>query len=369
MNHVDESITAAMRDRATGPVHVEELLGSARSRGQRRRTVQRTLAAAGVGAAILAVLGAVAVLPLGGGGSGADGNAPAGVAGPPGSGTAAATPYDGVRPPAATGAPALGQGGRPGQDHNFHLDVTEAKPQNISWRSGPTWEYINTETAAGHFIASIGDSEASLDLARAADGSELYGTPTIRHPTVDGKPATYATSGLPGEARWAYLRWQPIPGVWAQVLTSFASDPGKNIDTDEAGIIEMARLLRFDRVYRCAVNFTLGWTPPGTAVASCGFNGGPGPSSRVYLTTGAARYSIFVYPAAASAAKPVQPNAEYAGTAMELREGRVRRIAGDWEVMLDPQVPLADNDALRLAAGVQPVEAPYPAGWPGVPLH
>ncbi|MFI5915816.1 hypothetical protein [Dactylosporangium sp. NPDC051541] len=356
----------ALHDRADGDVHVEELLDGARQRGQRRRTVRRTLVGAGAGALALAVVGAVAVLPLRGG----DKGGPAQVGEPPPSTAPAAWP-GGLRPPVATGAPVLGQGGQPGHG-GFHLDVTGTEPSGILWRSGDDWELLDVSTPAdGAYWASIGVSEASLDKAHDADGSELHGNPSTRPVTVGGKPAKFVTSGLHPEdgARWGYLRWQPVPGTWAQILRGFPDNPGTNVDTDQAKILEMATWLRFDRVYRCVVNFTVTWTPPATAVTACGFSGGANPAARTYFKAGDSEFSILVQSAALTAVKPIQPNVEYGGVAMEYREGRVSRLAGDLLITLDPHTAalLGQQDALRLVAGVQPVPNSDPAAWPADP--
>jgi hypothetical protein len=129
--------------------------------------------------------------------------------------------------------------------------------------------------------------------------------------------------------------------------------------------------VRFDRVYRCAVNFRIAWVPAGARVTSCVFNGGDRPTARVQLRSGGSSFSVSAGPASATAAKPVNPNTTYAGTPMEYTDaGRVRRVAGNQVVTVDQgDVPLAKDDALRLAAGVQPVTTPDPASWPADPLH
>jgi hypothetical protein len=55
------------------------------------------------------------------------------------------------------------------------------------------------------------------------------------------------------------LRWQPLPGVWAEVQAS----------GDEAQLVKLASGVRFDRVLRCVVPFRLSWVPAGSTVDSC----------------------------------------------------------------------------------------------------
>jgi hypothetical protein len=369
MNRVDESIVNSLRDRAEGSVRVEDLLEGARRRGVRRRGVRRAFTGAGVGALALAVAGVVTVLPLDAGGpAGTDGvgAASAGVSaepGPPG------------RPPVAAGSPALGQGGRPGGGL-FHLDVKAPAPERggFSWRSGTGWEHLHfsggpdTAGASNGFIASIGDSEASLDAAQQASGDELHGPEAPVPATVDGKPATFTSSGMNAEdARWGYVRWQPVPGVWAQLFASF-SPTGTNLDTDLATLVRGTQEVRFDRVYRCAVNFTLSWVPAGATVTGCQFSGGQRPMARSFLTVGGRKFSIFV--TSVSGEKPVNTNAEYAGIPLEYGESRVRRVAGDREISVDQETePLTREDALRLAASVEPIAGTDPADWPAGPLR
>ncbi|GAA2608038.1 hypothetical protein [Paractinoplanes durhamensis] len=357
MNRTDESIMVALQDRADGGVHVEDLLAGALQRGQRRRLVRRTLAGSAAGVLAVAVIGAVAVFPRGG---------PADVA--PAADPPPVSPAG--RPPLADGAPALGEGGTAGQNGLFHLD--HEGTTNATWRSGAGWELMQTSGSSVVHTA-IGDSTANLDKALAATGMELTPNPTSTPLIVDGKAATLVWSGMnPADgARWGYLRWQPVTGTWALVFTSFAADPGTNAATDRAKLLALTEQARFDQVYRCAVNFRLTWVPAATAITSCEFVGGAQPWARVHLSTGRATYSVNVTAAAATAAKPVNPNTDYSGTPLEYTDaGRVRRVAGAQVVTVDQgDVLLAKNDALHLAAAVQPVTATDPAGWPADPLH
>lgn len=361
MNRVDETIKTTMRDRAEGSVHVEELLDGARRRGTRRRTVRRALAVAGVGAMAIVVAGAVTTLPLKSGRS-ADTGAPT-------AGNVVAQGEPG-RPPVAAGSPALGDGGKPGGGL-FHLDVTSPAPDRggFSWRSGAGWEQLEFSTGSGDgFRAAIGDSEATLDTAQKAFGDELPGAEAPQPTTVDGKPATFISSGTDAqEARWGYVRWQPFPGVWAQLFSTF--DPtGGSLDTDRDTLVKATRELRFDRVYRCAVNFTVTWVPAGATVTGCAFSGGTRPMARSYLTLADKKFSIFV--TKVSTEKPVRANTEYAGIALEYQESRVRRAVGDREVSIDQETdPLVRDDALRLAASVEPIASQNPADWPATPLR
>lgn len=374
MNRIDESIVVSLQDRAEGPVQVEDLLGGARRRGKRRQVVRRTLTGVGVGAMALAVAGAVAILPLNAGGTGGPGGAPdtdgvgAATTGTP------AEPGEPGRPPTVADSPALDKGGKPGGGL-FHLDLAgpAADPAGLYWRSGQGWEQLSFPSGADSpgangFRAAIGDSEAHVDTAQASFGDELHGAQAPQPVTFDGKPATFTSSGMNAiEARWGYLRWQPVPGVWAQVFSSF-SPTGTNVDSDLAALMRAAKTLRFDRVYRCAVNFTIGWVPPGATVVGCSFAGGPKPGARSYLTLGDKKFSVFV--ASASTEKPVRADTEYAGVPMEYRESRVRRAIGDREVSVDQETdPLTRDDALHLTSSVEPVAAQNPADWPASPVR
>jgi hypothetical protein len=191
--------------------------------------------------------------------------------------------------------------------------------------------------------------------------------------TVAGRPATFAWSGMyPADgARWGYIRWQPVAGTWAQVFDSFADDPGTNGETDKAQLLDAVAAVRFDRVYRCAVNFRLTWMPPNATVTSCVFNGGERPSATVHLSSGAASFLVSVTSGPGLNVKPVRPNSDYSGTPMEYSDaGRVRLLAGDRMVTVEQlDVQLARSDALHLAAAVEPITTTDPAGWPSDPLR
>jgi hypothetical protein len=215
---MNETISTALRDHADGDIHIERLLSAVHA-GARRRRQRRLALACGavVVAALVGVTGAVST------------RQPATIAGPALEAAIPRPPHV-ERVPAAADAPEV-LGADPSL---FHLDLT-----------GLTgWTYLSWSSRRGHEELAVtmesGDQvliEADRDRGRLRrrDGRTWA-------VTVGGKPAEAVAAGASH-----MIRWQPVPGIWAQV--------------DAIGDVDMAigfaENLWLDRVYRCAVPFRL----------------------------------------------------------------------------------------------------------------
>ena len=222
MSEIDESVLVAIRERADGGVHVEDLLAGARKRGTRRRRVRHTLLGAGAAAAVLAIVGVVAIVPSGGAEPGYQVGASGGPekATPTPSPTAQLSKLSEVRPPVASTAVPVSGGGQVGADPRLlHLDVTDPDATSLRWQSGAGFESLDVSrtdswnNSFNEYHIFLGSSESALDAARASGREALPGQPTTEQITVNGKPATLTLSGaMPESNRYAMLRWQQAPG-------------------------------------------------------------------------------------------------------------------------------------------------------------
>jgi hypothetical protein len=379
MNDIDEAVLTAMRVRGDGEVEVEELLRGARHRGMRRRRLRTAMTGAGIGVAVVAVVAGTSVVvpglrsgPSGNGGP-VGGPAEVGVSTPPGDGTS-----DRSRPPVAAGEAALGSGGALGAGL-FHLDVTDPAAGSMRWRNGPGWELLSVsrpdDDAARYTVYELmlADSDANLAAADAAENDPFPGRSTSEEATVGGLPATLTLGQGPTEpVPWAILRWQPAAGVRAQLQMAFRADPAAGADVYRTAILDLAALVRFDRVFRCAVSFRLPSVPAGTEVTGCGFGvfGTTPVSTSVWLAAAGSRFSVSAW-AGRDTAKPVTPNVEMSGQPMEYAAGRVRRVVGDQVVALEPGISdsLPQEYALQIVSGCVLVPSSDPSAWPSNPVR
>jgi len=226
---MDDMIATALRERAEGDIHVEQLLDAVRT-GARRRQRRRFAVGFGAAAAVVALLAGAGMAAL-------PDRRPDGRAAQPGQ-----VPLP--RPPAVVGAPTaadrpevLGSG-----SGLFHLDISGTP---IGWR------YVA-------WAATRGFEELTLEAAETGGDVRVVAARDLIWLGELGPGAAPATvDGLPAETvEWGgshAVRWQPRPGIWAQVWG--------NGEPEIA--IAVAERLRFDKVYRCAVPFRLaGYAEP-----------------------------------------------------------------------------------------------------------
>jgi hypothetical protein len=267
IDQLDRPFLESMHRRAAAPLDTSALLAGAQRRARRLRV--RTYAARGLGGVLALVLAAGGVYWLGDD-----------LAGPIDAGEASnGAPLDTPHPPVAEGAAADAKaiGTDPMLIHFSVADlVTDSEltvwqsvkgVERVHFKKNGRWGEVaiaqteeplnklrdwHTVTAAGDqyipeitlFSSALGEPDAERDLA------------------VGGKPATLYW-WRDADKEFAYLRWQPADGVWAQVSSSF----GNAADTQ--GVRRIAEALRLDTVYRCAAPFTLTWVPAAMPLTSC----------------------------------------------------------------------------------------------------
>jgi hypothetical protein len=225
-------ISATLRDRAEGDIHIERLLSAVHTGARRRRQRRLTMSACAVVAvAALAAAGSVAT-----------------------SGTrdAPASPAPGADIP----RPAVVEGSAVasftptvlGSDPTlFHLDVTGLDGWGaVQWSSRTAYEEISgmaTETGGQFSIEASQTRQQLPGLAGEITPTEVKGLPAeaVRAtPAVDGS-VTYPPRGNHA------VRWEAVPGIWVQVVVMAGPEAAMRI----------AERVRLDRTFRCALPFRL----------------------------------------------------------------------------------------------------------------
>ncbi|WDZ84994.1 hypothetical protein [Micromonospora cathayae] len=242
MTDLDERITRVLREHADTPVDVARLTSGAVARGRQRR---RRLTAVGVAALALVALLGPGVLPAG---------LPA--LRWPGAGPAAPT----VAPPPVVGS--SGASARPdlvGTDPTvLHFGVDSSRARYLGWRSG-----LGVESAR---LTLDGGRQAVFDLGRTpADVEEsfhdgmIYDAAPVTGADFDGEVVRLPPAGPGGDPGWV-RRWQPVPGLYARVLT---------VGPDDRALRQTVDAVRLDAVVRCATPLRLTALPAGATVAGC----------------------------------------------------------------------------------------------------
>jgi hypothetical protein len=343
---MSDPISTVLHDHAEGDVHVERLINAVHAGARRHR--QRRLAA--VGSAVIVV---AALVGITGAMSSRQASAPVADPAP----DAATLP----RPPSVVGAPTAARSpGVLGSDLSlFHLDLT-----GLTGWSSVTWA-----VRTGHEELTVwrpSGGKIQVDVDRSADRlgpvtGETWPT------TVNARPATgFAATGAPDA-----VRWQPVPGVWAQVQSSEGFRSAADV----------AAALRLNHVYRCAVPFRLtGLT--GVRLIKCESTyaddpatGGWTPTGGVWLKsgTGLAEY----YLAMGRSDRPFVANATIGGRQVQVVEpdnGSEARFEAffpsSWRfgyvfVFYDP---VDQGVVAALVAGFTPVEGQEMTAWPNAPF-
>jgi hypothetical protein len=342
---MDDMITTALRERAEGDIHVERLLGAVRAgvRRQRRRRFAIGCGVSATVAALVAVAG-LAVVP---------GRAPDTIGAPPPAAGFPRPPVAGSAPTAADVPEVLGS-----DPALFHLDLFDMSGwRYVSWAASSKYEEMTVQ-------ASESGGNASVSASRDPQWLGVWGEGAV--------PAT--VSGLPAQIRAQFgshaVRWQPRPGIWAQVQASGPPDIA----------IGVAEKLRLDRVYRCAVPFRLtGLGPPRTLKCSTdftldddGMTATAAGSAWVTTTDGGPEYQISVGRSRDRvvvndmiAGKPVQvsPASADGSTPPEIRYAFDGSVAYFWQHGAGPP------EAFRaVVAAFTPVPGRDPASWPTQPM-
>ena len=336
---MNETISAALREHADGDIHIERLLDAVHAGARRRAWRRRALVGFGAAVVVAALVGVAGLVSARGGPTVADQVPDDGVPRPP----RIAGVADVARRPAALGSdPTL-----------FHLDVSGLTGwRHLQWASWSGGEQL----AVG---LKTGDS-VEIEAARSPD--KLTWGPAIPSPVkVNGRPAelAHARGGMA-------VRWQPVPGVWAQVYA------GENLDL----AIDTAQTVRFDRVYRCAVPFRLTGLVS-ARMTKCSHDvdaDGPRHAANVWLQLGDAEAE---YQIAVGRADPVTPNDTIGDRPVEISkptgaailEGQIR-YAYDWGTAYFWAFygPIDEAVFRSLVTAFTPVPDSDPAAWPRTPL-
>jgi hypothetical protein len=339
---MNDTIETVLREHADDDVHIEHLLTAVHAGVRRRR--QRRAVLTGAALIVVAAL------------AGVTGATPAPRTVSPGAGWDVAV----ARPPVATGQPTAAKAPHVlGESPSlFHLDVVgSAVPADwsaLSWSSQRGREELLIDTqSSGQLMVEV-DHDVSRLIARSGESSRL---------TVRGKAAE-ATSA-PG---WYAVRWQPVPGLWAQASST--------ADLDAA--IDLAGRVRLDHVYRCAVPFRLSG-PASARLVKCQtttFVDGRSPAATVWFRVGTAapEYEVSSY-----ADQPATvTNDTLAGRAVQINHPQP---TGGEPLGLEIIYPYGertgffwgfygpDEAALRSAVtGFSPVTSEDPRSWPSSPF-
>lgn len=263
MTDFEDTLTLAIKEHAGDDVHVEALLDSARRLGRRYQRRRRALgmgagALLAVGAMVGGVLAVPALLPR----HDAATYPPMASVAPsprptPSSLRGGVNVWPALpRPPVAAGATsARSDPTVVGADPLLlHLDLDPkalAGPfTNTHWSSLGGLERLMVGVAPPTGTGTSSFQTVTVEVSRQL--SDL--------PPLSGHPRQVRVGGVNGSLlKGAQLRWQPLPGVWAEVEMS----------GDDAAIIRVAEGVTFDHVLRCALPFRFTWAPAGSTVAGC----------------------------------------------------------------------------------------------------
>ncbi|GIJ43199.1 hypothetical protein Val02_00850 [Virgisporangium aliadipatigenens] len=141
-----------------------------------------------------------------------------------------------ARPPATGGMNAIEAPEVVGSDPTlFHLDVADLRGwSSVAWSSGRNGhEELVAETSEGGEVRI----ELSRDPQTLAQRGGVTGSAMVWGNTAE--TTDYGDRHM--------VRWQPAPGLWAQVRSG----------VDAADALRIAESVRLDRVFRCAVPFRL----------------------------------------------------------------------------------------------------------------
>ncbi|GAA5182556.1 hypothetical protein GCM10023322_19810 [Rugosimonospora acidiphila] len=292
MTDLEEILIRTLEDRATPEVPIERLLTVTRERGRRRQRLRRVAGLSAGGAlTVAALVGAAVTVPAlathqtratgtagaGGGPATAVPSAampsatmPSATVGP----SAPTAPFSTTDPRAGlstlTGLPALPVAAGAviartdpavvGSDPlllHFEVDpaVLPAQFLEAEWRSLDGLEDLNVQTTKALPFGDPGFKVQVSHQAQDLDKLSSGGRRAVRVGATTGTLSLDQSQGISA----AELRWQPVPGLWAQV----------QVTGGESAALRVANAVGFDRVSRCVVPFRLTSVPAGASVDSC----------------------------------------------------------------------------------------------------
>jgi hypothetical protein len=320
MSHM---ISATLRERADGDIHIERLLSAVHTGARRRRRWRLAATAACVVVTVAALV-------------------------------------DGA--PVATFTPTV-----IGSDPSlFHLDVTGLdRVANPEWSSRTGYEDLQgfSADAGGEFL---------VEVAQARD--KLTGQPgEIGHTKVNGVDAesvrvtVQASGGAPAPNGHTALRWEAAPSAWVQVV----------VTGDLTVAMRLAERVRLDRTFRCAVPFRLTGLDTKVKVVKCQtwFHGSVALGG-VWLINGPQQHETYAeYYVGVGKPDPAPVPTETIGD----RPVAIQTPAGEPARIVYPYVggagyfypffaPLDDPFLRSLVPAFQPVTDTDPENWPRSPL-
>lgn len=366
---LEDRIRSAFESHAGGPADddLDTVLSTAVRGGTRlrhRRTATAASAVAGIAVLAVALAGVLATA----------GRAPIGPATPAGPApawgpvpeTASTTMPSPPGAPAGTTSAATDPtvvGTDLGLLH-FRLDTVPVESQQITWGTKPGLEFAVLDE-----VPPPGDVEWPTQIVVTRNEAALATTfpsevakagTTSTPTTVGDRPATLLTQphatpwfqdyGVPPDAH--AIRWQPAPGVWAQVEE-------RTLTIDE--LVRIAAGLRLDTTYQCKVPVRTTAPPAGSRVTLCSMSYTPTRLLATRLSYGdqhgnELRVSL-VGPLGQGCAGHVVPRPTYAEVPDFCYEG-THAVRG-WSVYIDGYT---GADEARAAAGLRLAADPNDVG-------
>ncbi|MDG4786368.1 hypothetical protein O7626_10580 [Micromonospora sp. WMMD1102] len=274
-DHFERTLATSLDERAASPVDTAGLATAAARRGRtlRRRRRYALAGAAGVVAVAVTSVAGVAVLGPGPGGAESIGAPPPAQTASTEPDPARSTPPPGgwrvPELPVAAGVPGAAAdpdlvGADPGALH-FSVDGLTTGAASVTWAAEPGSESITFDTGGTLFEVGLARDPARLDALIERHNVEpetsRSAEPEQRDATVGGLPATLYVYRV-GPSEYSYLRWQPLPGVWAQVW-------GHGDASRVSDAVEVALRVRFDVAYRCVAPVRLSALPPNAKLLAC----------------------------------------------------------------------------------------------------
>ncbi|MER7335492.1 MULTISPECIES: hypothetical protein [unclassified Micromonospora] len=247
MTDLDERIVRALRERAEGAVDTDRLTARAVAGGRARRRRRRIGAGGALGVVVLLGFAAVA----------APGPAP----GPRWPGAEPAVTV--AAPSRADGVP--GAAARPdlvGSDPEvLHFAVDPARARWLTWQSVPGVESARLDLGGGRQVVfDLGRTAAAVENIHHEGGT--YPDVPAGADAFDGRVQRVAPPGPDGQPGW-FLRWQPVPGLYARVHT---------VAGDDSALRTARSALRLDAAHRCASPLRLGALPSDARLSGCEVN-------------------------------------------------------------------------------------------------
>ncbi|GGM65645.1 hypothetical protein ACFFX1_49890 [Dactylosporangium sucinum] len=350
MNDIDPIFVSALRERAEGAVHVEQLLAASRRRGVRRVRTRRALLTAGAATAVLAVALTATLVPR-------PHTSP-----PPSTTTSSAQPPSPSpsasapplhRPAVNTSLAPLKGAGKLGEGLQIHLDTVDPAATQLFWTSSEELEAMQVFRGGESSAAPYNAYQVEIRRGDAGFHDSVPDNAKTEDLTVDGRPAT-----LDYTQNMARLRWILYASTDAQVRIQFRDAP-VTVETVRASVLEVASWLRIDHVLTCAVPFRLTWAPQGARTDGCGTSTGTGPlpdsaeqTAWIALPVGDS-IGITAFPRGATNA--VEPNATYAGHPIEKGPDVWKiEIAGRTYGLLPATSRLTDEQLSRILTSIEP---------------